>query len=114
MITEWYKAESAEEEQPLDIDNTSSEEYVYVRKDFKHVEVEPMHDEEDVTYKWVYMEQKVSKDDWNTYVSIINAQKAITVSDGGLMDIANIVSDHDGAITELAEIVSNLAERIGE
>lgn len=37
-------------------------------------------------------------------------EKNIEVADGGLIDVADIVSSHDEAITELASIVSNIKE----
>ena len=37
-----------------------------------------------------------------------NAEE-ISLADGGIMDMANIISSHDEAITELAAIVSDLS-----
>lgn len=37
-------------------------------------------------------------------------EKNLDTTDGGLMDVANILSSHDEAITELASIVSNMSE----
>jgi hypothetical protein len=116
MISNWYKSETGNEEQPVALDNTSSNEYVYVRRNFERVEVENQNTEEDPdaepTYKWVYEEQKVSKEDWNTYESIIQNENNIKVNDGGLLDLADIISSHDDAISDLAEIVSDLVEQV--
>lgn len=39
-------------------------------------------------------------------------EKSIDITDGGLMDVANILSSHDEAITELASVVSNMSEEL--
>ena len=39
-----------------------------------------------------------------------NAEE-INLADGGIMDMANIISSHDEAIAELAEIVSDLSTK---
>lgn len=37
-------------------------------------------------------------------------EKSIEMTDGGLIDVADVLSSHDEAITELASIVSNIKE----
>lgn len=79
----WYAAESGI--MPTEIDNTSSEIYIYLHKDIKKVE-----DEEKGTY-YTYREQKVKKEDWDMYKQIL-----INTSD---------LSDVQDALIELAEMV---------
>lgn len=54
----WYQSESMT--LPTVIDETSSSVYVYVRKDIEEVSC-------DEGTKYVYMEQKIKKEDWTIY-----------------------------------------------
>lgn len=79
----WYTVESGI--MPTEIDDTSSEVYVYIHKDIEKVE-----DEEKGTY-YTYLEQKIKKEDWDMYKQILS-----NTSD---------LSDIQDALVELAEMV---------
>lgn len=109
----WYQTETYSEAQPPEFDTTSSKVYNYARKDFERVE-ETDPTTEETRKKWVFQEQKIKKEDWNFYQSIMANKKAISLNDGGLEEIADIISNHDEAIMELANIVSDLIENLQE
>lgn len=73
----WIESENSDSTKPLEIDNTSSRAYVYVRKDFEEV---PTYDQEgtQIGTHWKYKENKVNREDWETYTDIINTQNDIT------------------------------------
>lgn len=73
----WIESENSDSTKPLEIDNTSSRAYVYVRKDFEEV---PAYDQEgtQIGTHWKYKENKVNREDWETYTDIINTQNDIT------------------------------------
>lgn len=79
----WQTVESGS--MPTEIDDTSSEVYVYIRKNIEKVE-----DEEKGTY-YTYLEQKIKKEDWDMYRQILT-----NTSD---------LSDIQDALVELAEMV---------
>lgn len=78
----WYKTESTV--RPSSIDNISSQEYVYIRKDITE-EVR-----EDVTY-YLYKENKIPKKDWELYSQILTQE--------------NDISDVQMAICDLYEMI---------
>ena len=79
----WYKAESSE--LPLTIDDTSSQVYVYVRKD---INVEERTDEVtgDTYIVYVYEEAKISKE-------IFDIFKAQTESEARIADVEDVLAD---------------------
>lgn len=79
----WYAVESGIK--PSEIDNTSSEIYVYLRKDIVKVE-----DEEKGTY-YEYLEQKIKKDDWDMYKQIISNTSDLADVQDALIELAEMV-----------------------
>lgn len=79
----WYTVESGIE--PSEIDNTSSEIYVYLRKDIVKVE-----DEEKGTH-YEYLEQKIKKDDWDMYKQIISNTSDLADVQDALIELAEMV-----------------------
>ena len=73
----WKLAENSDNVKPLEIDETSSQSVVYVRKDFKEI---PILDEEgqEIGSKWQYQENEVLKSDWETYKGLLETQSNIT------------------------------------
>lgn len=74
----WYKSETGNTEIPSEVDTTSSRVYVYLRKDFERKTREPMQEGEEPTEYWEYMEQKIKKEDWEMYQSLIQNENNIT------------------------------------
>ena len=73
----WKLTENSSSEKPLEIDETSSQSIVYVRKEFKEI---PVLDEEgqEIGSKWQYMENTIPKTDWETYKNLLDTQADIT------------------------------------
>ena len=73
----WKLAENSDNVKPLEIDETSSQSVVYVRKDFKEI---PVLDEEgqEIGSKWQYQENEILKSDWETYKGLLETQSNIT------------------------------------
>lgn len=73
----WKLAENSDNIKPLEIDETSSQSIVYVRKDFKEI---PILDEEgqEIGSKWQYQENEILKSDWETYKGLLETQSNIT------------------------------------
>lgn len=73
----WKLTENSSSEKPLEVDETSSQSIVYVRKEFKEI---PVLDEEgqEIGSKWQYMENTIPKTDWETYKNLLDTQADIT------------------------------------
>lgn len=85
----WYQSESMT--LPTVIDETSSSVYVYVRKDIEEVSC-------DEGTKYVYMEQKIKKEDWTIYQQ----------TQANSTDIHTLQEDSDmlvGVILEMSEML---------
>jgi len=78
----WYESESIIK--PLEVDETSSEVYVYVRKDIEEVEKE----DEKVFH---YIEQKIKKEDWELYKKVNGHSTELSEVEDALMELAEIV-----------------------
>ena len=86
----WYRNENGSVVKPAEIDNTSSELYVYVRKDFEEVaetEENPAH--------WTWMETKVRKEDWETYAKVMGHDSALDDVYAALTELAEIIAGED-------------------
>jgi len=78
----WIKAES--KDKPSMIDESTSEVYVYVRKD-----IEEFEREEETFYS--YLEQKIKKEDWSLYESILSNTSDISDVQDALIELAEMV-----------------------
>ena len=82
----WRKSENGNSTKPAALDTTSSRKWNYVRKDFILIE-----STEEIPEHWEWMDQKVLKEDWETYTKVI--------------DHGDALEDVYAALTELAEII---------
>ncbi len=82
----WYKVEGGTA-RPGVIDTTSSKKYNYIRRNIEHLE-----ETEDLPERWVWEEQKIEKNVWDTY-------RATTENTSTLEDV-------QAALIELAEIIT--------
>lgn len=87
----WYKSENGSIDKPESIDSDSSKVFVYIRKNFNEIAAT-----EDVSAHWEWMEQKIRKEDWETYQEV--------------MDHGVALDDVYAALTELAEIIAGEGE----
>ncbi len=65
----WYKAANSDSIKPEVVDLTSSENIVYVRKDFTFIP-EKTEGEQTTPAHWEYMERQISKEDFDIYVDL--------------------------------------------
>ena len=72
----WYQSENSDAIKPAEIDETSSQSYIYARKDFEEV---PIYDQlgQQIGTHWRYMENKINKSDWDMYSSLLNNEEKI-------------------------------------
>ena len=82
----WRTAENGSSVKPAELDTTSSNVWNYIRKDFVLV---PADDERPEHWQW--LENKISKEDWETYQNVMEHGQAL--------------DDVYDALTELAEII---------
>lgn len=83
----WYKAEYSNI--PLEIDNVSSSEYVYVRR---NIAKEEKNNED--TVKTIYMceEQKIPKKDWELYENILSHNVELSEIQDALIELSEIIA----------------------
>ena len=73
MNSDFYEVIGSQSERPKEIDVSSSEFYVYERKDIQKYEEKD--EQQNVIFKgWKYLERKVPKDKWAFEVSAENKQ----------------------------------------
>ena len=87
----WYRNENGSSVKPDAIDQSASNRYVYVRKNFVLIEAT-----EDIPEHWQWMETKILKEDWEIYLEV--------------MDHGTALDDVYAALTELAEIIAGEEE----
>lgn len=63
----WYKCENGDSVQPAAQDTTSSKKWNYVRKDFRRIAAQEK-DGQIYPEHWEWMEMKVAKETWGTYL----------------------------------------------
>jgi hypothetical protein len=86
----WYRTENGSNVKPDALDTTSSKKWNYVRKDFELIPaVEGEHNP--IPEHWTWMENKVSKEDWEVYTNVAEHGEAL--------------DDVYAALTELAELI---------
>lgn len=82
----WYKNGNGDSIKPQALDTTSSKLYNYIRKDFNLIPAT-----EEIPEHWEWMENKVEKKDWETYMQVADHTVAL--------------DDVYAALTELAELI---------
>lgn len=82
----WYANENGSAEKPVAVDRDSSKIFVYVRKDFEEVEAT---DETPAHWKW--QEQKIRKEDWTIYQTVIGHDEALDDVYAALTELADLI-----------------------
>lgn len=82
----WYRNENGSNVKPEAVDRTSSKAYVYVRKDFSMIK-----GTDEIPEHWEWLEQKVQREDWETYQTV--------------MEHSSALDDVYAAMAELAEMI---------
>lgn len=83
----WYHNENGDTIKPLSLDNTSSKQYVYVRKNFILIEAH-----EDSAAHWSWDEIKIPKADWAIYESVMNHEAALEDVYAALAELAELMT----------------------
>lgn len=86
----WKRCYSATSVKPESLDVTSSQKWNYIRKDFELIEASGEEGHE-IPEHWTFLENKVLKEDWETYTQVIDHGEAL--------------NDVYAALTELAEMI---------
>ena len=87
----WYRVENDNDVQPNGLDVTSSQIYNYIRKDFEFIPAQEEEEGSVITAHWSFLENKILKQDWETYMQISEHETAL--------------DDVYAALTELAELI---------
>lgn len=87
----WYHAENGDAVKPKSMDTTSSKVYNYIRKDFEFIEEERNGAEILRPAHWEWLEQKILKADWETYMQVANHDVSISDLENGLIEIAEML-----------------------
>lgn len=85
----WKHSENGNSTKPEALDTATSKKWNYIRKDFELVPAE-----EDRPEHWQWLEKKVLKKDWETYMQVADHGEAL--------------EDVYAALTELAEIITEV------
>lgn len=87
----WKTVENSNNVRPNDIDEISSKDIVYVRKDFIEV---PTYDEygEQIGNHWQYIEDEIPKSDWETYKKVIENENAMIDTQLAICDLYEMIS----------------------
>lgn len=96
----WKYAECIGETKPEEIDERSSEQYVYIRKNITEKKV---YDEEEneIGIRYEYEENTVKKKDWELYKSIFETEKTVEKHERNLIELIEITVNHEYALTFL-------------
>ena len=84
----WYNAEYSN--MPLEVDNISSSEYVYVRRNITKKENK---NEDDIDIVYTCEEQKVPKKDWELYEKVLSHNVELTEIQDALIELAGIIME---------------------
>lgn len=87
----WKLVENSKAEKPLEIDETSSQTYVYVRKDFEEIPTIDANGEE-VGSHWRYMEQKIKKEDWEVYKQLMSHESSLTDTEMAIVGLYEMLT----------------------
>ena len=84
----WYNVEYSNI--PLEVDDISSSEYVYVRRNITKKEKK---NEDDIGIVYTCEEQKVPKKDWELYEKVLSHNVELTEIQDALIELAGIIME---------------------
>lgn len=87
----WKIVENSNSVKPSEIDDTSSKDTIYVRKDFVEV---PTYDGDNnqIGTHWQYMENEIPRDDWETYKKVIENENAMIDTQLAICDLYEMLT----------------------
>lgn len=82
----WIKSSNSNSTKPSALDTTTSRKFVYIRKDF---EEKPSYDQEgeQTGTHWEYLENKIPKEDWETYQQVMENTSSIATLEDAICDL---------------------------
>lgn len=86
----WRLVQNSNDIKPDEIDTTSSKSVVYIRKDFKEVEISGMEEGETRTV-WQYLEQEIPQQDWELYRSVLQNETDISDLTDAVIELAGLI-----------------------
>ncbi len=95
---QYVRVESFSETRPLEVDTTSSQTAVYLRKN-----IETIPNEEGEGTHWIFDELKLTKEQYQNYLDV-----SLVVSDNtdeAIFEMAQMIDENSEAILELAEML---------
>lgn len=99
----WVRSENGDGIRPPEVDDTSSKQYVYVRRNLALVE-----GTDEVPEHWEWDELRVPRDSWESWEqSDMNAEAMADLS-GLASDIAETLDGYGDAIAELSAMLSEI------
>lgn len=95
---QYVRVESFSETRPLEVDTTSSQTAVYLRKN-----IETIPNEEGEGTHWIFDELKLTKEQYQNYLDVSTVVSDNT--DEAIFEMAQMVDENSEAILELAEML---------
>lgn len=95
---QYVRVESFSKTRPLEVDTTSSQTAVYLRKN-----IETIPNEEGEGTHWIFDELKLTKEQYQNYLDV-----SLVVSDNtdeAIFEMAQMIDENSEAILELAEML---------
>lgn len=82
----WKRCENGSSVKPAALDTTSSKKWNFVRKDFELVAAT-----EEIPEHWAWLENKVSKEDWEVYSNVAEHSEALDDVYAALTELAGLI-----------------------
>lgn len=82
----WRRVSNGDSAKPEVLETATSERWNYVRKEFTFIEAK-----EDVPAHWEYDENKVLKEDWETYMQVSDHNTALDDVYAALTELADMI-----------------------
>ena len=82
----WKIVENSNDIKPLEVDETSSNHVVYVRRNFELVDA---NDERPTHYR--YEENEVPKENWETYKAVLNHDTQLTDAELAIVELYELI-----------------------
>lgn len=95
---QYVRVESFSETRPLEVDTTSSQTAVYLRKN-----IETIPNEEGEGTHWIFDELKLTKEQYQNYLDVSTVVSDNT--DEAIFEMAQMIDENSEAILELAEML---------
>lgn len=89
----WKKAQNSSPVKPDAADTASSKKWNYIRRNFVFVEERKSGQEVTEPEHWEWEEQKVLKEDWDTYQTILGHDSTLNDVQDAIIELAEIMEE---------------------